>query len=257
MKFFTRRQMRSIHKGMLARQERALRMRSACEETGSTGRIPVVQLLSGNLDRLVVVASLIHPELKPGLIDRLLVLAEQENLESLVVLTKFDLLDRPERAWEAQQLYQSVGYRCLITSVTVGLGIEELQRHLSSGRSALCGHSGVGKSSLLQALAPEIAPATGEVSVATNKGQHTTTSVRLFRLPGGGELFDLPGLKLAPVQLPRQELGRCFPDFAACRCRFRDCLHQGEPGCGVVEAVSHGLIAEPRYQSYLRILQSL
>jgi len=217
----------------------------------------VVQLLCGNLDRLVVVASLVHPSIKPGLIDRLLVLAEQENLEALVVLTKSDLLSDHQVAHRYQKLYRSLGYGCLVTSVTTGQGLEELRKSLGQGRSALCGHSGVGKSSLLLALEPDLAPATGEVSLANDKGQHTTTSVRLFRLAGGAELFDLPGLKLAPVDRSPQELGRCFPDFAGCRCRFRDCLHQREPGCGVIEAVEQGLIDPERYQSYLRILHSL
>lgn len=256
MKFFTRRQMRSIHKGMQARQQRALRLRSSPEEESSR-RIPVVQLLSGNLDRLVVVASLIHPALKPGLIDRLLALAEQEHLPALVVLTKLDLVQDRQEARDYQQLYSSLGYPCLLTSIHSGQGMVELQARLAEGRSALCGHSGVGKSSLLQALAPELAPATGEVSLANDKGQHTTTSVRLFRLPGGGELFDLPGLKLAPLRMLPTELGRCFPDFAGCLCRYRDCLHQSEPGCGVNEAVGQGLVNAQRYQSYLRILKSL
>ncbi|MFN8612667.1 MAG: ribosome small subunit-dependent GTPase A [Vulcanimicrobiota bacterium] len=255
MKFFTRRQMRSIHKGHLARQERALRMRS--QEDTPAARQPVVQLLSGNLDRLVVVAALVQPALKPGLIDRLLVLAEQEHLEALVVLTKLDLLEQRLPAQQIQHLYRSLGYACLLTSVQTGEGLEELRQRLSLGRSALCGHSGVGKSSLLGALQPELAPLTGQVSLATGKGQHTTTSVRLVRLEGGGELFDLPGLKLAPLTMAAEELKDCFPEFAACRCRYRDCLHRGEPGCGVAEALGQSLVSEQRYQSYLRILASL
>jgi ribosome biogenesis GTPase len=255
LKFFTRRKMRSIHKGMLARQERSLRLRNT-EESGPS-RVPVVKLLSGNLDRLVVVASLVHPELKPGLIDRLLVVAEQENLEGLVVLTKLDLLPDPAVGLHFQKLYRSLGYPCLLTSVESGQGLVELGQRLAAGRSALCGHSGVGKSSLLLALQPDLAPATGEVSLATGKGQHTTTSVKLLRLQSGGELFDLPGLKLAPLQLEADELGRCFPEFAACRCRFKDCLHREEPGCGVIEALAQGLVEQERYQSYLRILKSL
>lgn len=255
MKFFTRRQMRSIHLGQKAREERALRLRS--QETSPSARQPVVKLLCGNLDRLVVVAALIHPALRPGLVDRLLVLAEQEHLEALVVLTKVDLLEDRLEAESYQRLYRSLGYGCLLTSNTTGEGIAELGSRLHQGRSALCGHSGVGKSSLLAALQPDLAPLTGEVSLATDKGQHTTTSVRLVRLQGGGELFDLPGLKLAPLSMEPLELKGCFPEFAACRCRYRDCLHQGEPHCGVLEAVEQGLISQQRYQSYLRILASL
>ena len=255
MKFFTRRQMRSIHKGQMARQERALRMRS--EDQSPAARQPVVKLLSGNLDRLVVVAALVHPTLRPGLIDRLLVLAEQEHLEALVVLTKLDLVTDREEAERYQRLYRSLGYGCLLTSITCETGLSELRERLNPGRSALCGHSGVGKSSLLAALQPNLAPLTGEVSLATDKGQHTTTSVRLVKLDGGGEIFDLPGLKLAPLSMLPEELKGCFPEFAACRCRYRDCLHRGEPACAVEEAVKLGLVADQRYQSYLRILASL
>lgn len=255
MKFFTRRQMRSIHLGQKAREERALRMRS--QESSPTARQPVVKLLSGNLDRLVVVAALVHPAFRPGLVDRLLVLAEQEHLEALVVLTKVDLVEEREQAESYQRLYRSLGYSCLLTSTNTGEGIAELGTRLHEGRAALCGHSGVGKSSLLAALQPDLAPLTGEVSLATDKGQHTTTSVRLVRLHGGGELFDLPGLKLAPLSMDPLELKGCFPEFAACRCRYRDCLHRGEPHCGVLEAVEQKLVNEERYQSYLRILASL
>jgi ribosome biogenesis GTPase len=255
LKFFTRRQMRSIHKGQLARQERALRMRS--QESGPATRQPVVKLLSGNLDRLVVVAALAHPSLRPGLIDRLLVLAEQEHLEAVVILTKLDLVEQRSEAEHYLKLYRSLGYACVLTSTQTGEGLGELRQRLSRGRSALCGHSGVGKSSLLGALQPDLAPLTGEVSLATDKGQHTTTSVRLVRLDSGAELFDLPGLKLAPLTMAPEELKGCFPEFAACRCRYRDCLHRGEPGCGVVEALGQGLVSDERYQSYLRILNSL
>lgn len=247
--------MRSIHLGQKAREERALRIRS--QESSPTARQPVVQLLSGNLDRLVVVAALVHPALRPGLIDRLLVLAEQEHLEALVVLTKLDLVEEVQQAQVYERLYRSLGYACLLTSTATGQGLEELRERLKEGRSALCGHSGVGKSSLLGALQPELAPLTGEVSMAGDKGQHTTTSVRLVRLPGGGELFDLPGLKLAPLTMEPLDLKGCFPEFAACRCRYRDCLHRGEPQCAVVEAVEQGLVSQERYQSYLRILASL
>lgn len=247
--------MRSIHKGQLARQERALRLRS--QENSPTARQPVVQLLSGNLDRLVIVASLAHPALRPGLVDRLLVLAESEHLEALVVLTKLDLVESAGLAEHYQKLYRSLGYSCLLTSTQTGTGIGELRQRLAGGRSALCGHSGVGKSSLLGALQPELVPLTGEVSLATDKGQHTTTSVRLVRLESGAELFDLPGLKLAPLNLAAEELKVCFPEFAACHCRYRDCLHRDEPGCGVKEALERGQICVERYESYLRILSSL
>ncbi len=251
MKIFTRRKMRSIHKGMEERKERAMRHRN----TKQDGRVrqSVVRMLCPNLDRLVVVGSLKEPPLKTGLIDRFLALAELERLEALIVLNKLDL-DR-EEAERTARLYRQLGYPVVCTSTLTGEGIDELKARLH-GRSALAGHSGVGKSSLLGALAPEVAPQIGEVSQSTRKGQHTTTSVRLYRLDWG-ELFDLPGLKLAPLDCQPRELARLFVELGACRCRFSDCLHRDEPGCGVREAAREGAIDPERYASYLRVLASL
>ncbi len=249
MKEFTRRQMRSIHKGMEARKQRALKHRTP-DGDGRT-RQSVVRMLCPNLDRLIIVGSVHEPPLKTGLIDRFLAMAEHERVDAVVVLNKVDL-DRAE-AEKAARVYRQLGYPTVLTSTRTGDGIDQLKL---TGRSALCGHSGVGKSSLLAALAPETAPQTGEVSLANNKGQHTTTSIRLYRLEWG-EIFDLPGLKLAPLDCEPRELGRLFVEFGACRCRFGDCLHQDEPGCGVREAAEIGLVHTERYQSYLRVLGSL
>ena len=257
MKFFSRRQMRSIHKSMQARQARALRHRTL-DEDGPPQRQPFLRLLAPGLDRLVIVSALTSPEFKPGLVDRILVLAEQENVPALVVLNKLDLLLTREQRQIAEayrSLYSGLGYPTLLTSTLTGEGIESL-RPLLAGRSALCGHSGVGKSSLLLSLAPQLQAQTREISLATGKGQHTTTTVRLYHLPWG-DLFDLPGLKLVPLQLQPHELTRYLPEFAACRCRFRDCLHRHEPGCAVQSAVQDGLVHAERYHSYLRMLDSL
>jgi ribosome biogenesis GTPase / thiamine phosphate phosphatase len=255
LKFFTRRQMRSIHKGQQQRQQRAARLRQDPDE--SQGRIPVIRALCANLDRMVIVAALQFPEFKSGLIDRLLVMAELECLPAFVVLTKADMCPDREFAERWCSLYSGLGYPTAITSSVSGEGLHTVHRWLEEGRSALCGHSGVGKSTLLGALHPELAPETGDVSEATGKGQHTTTRVRLYRLPGGAELFDLPGLKLAELHCEPSDVARAFPEFLACRCRFRDCLHGEEPGCGVRAGVEEGSVTAVRYESYLRILESL
>lgn len=206
---------------------------------------------------MVIVAALQFPEFKSGLIDRLLVMAELEHLPALVVLTKADMCTDRALAEQWRTLYSGLGYATAVTSSLTGEGLETVRAWLAEGRSALCGHSGVGKSTLLGALEPELAPETGDVSEATGKGQHTTTRVRLYRLPGGAELFDLPGLKLAELHCAPADVARAFPEFVACRCRFRDCLHRDEPGCGVLAGVQDGSVAQVRYESYLRIVQSL
>lgn len=228
-------------------------MRSEDGDSGAPTRQPYLRQLAPNLDRLVIVSAFVEPSFRPGLVDRLLVMAEQENLQAVVVLNKADL--PCENGEHYRQLYSSLGYPTCLTSTLTGLGIDQLRSWLN-GSSALCGHSGVGKSSLLRALAPELQPQTDEVSLATGKGQHTTTAVRLYSTEWG-ELFDLPGLKLAPLSMEPGELKRYFPEFSACRCRFRDCLHQREPGCGVSVALRDELVDEERYESYLRILSSL
>lgn len=256
MKFFSRRKMRSIHLGFKEREARRQRMH--VPEEGTPTRRPVIQVLCGQIDRLIVVASLHNPEFKPGLVDRLLVLAELERIPAVVVLTKADLAQCED--WQAWvDLYRGLGYPCHAVSSHTGQGLEQLADFFGQGRSALCGHSGVGKSSLLSCFCPEGELAVGEVSQATGKGQHTTTRVRLIRGQNGAEWFDLPGLKLAPLECSPLEVARCFPDFQPYRggCRFRDCLHQDEPGCGVKAACQSGEISPHRYASYLRILESL
>ncbi|MBX3167544.1 MAG: ribosome small subunit-dependent GTPase A [Candidatus Eremiobacteraeota bacterium] len=220
-------------------------------------RPPVIQLLTRNLNRLVIVASLTLPDLRVGMINRLLVLAEQERLQVIIVLTKLDLLEDAAQAEATARLYRALGYGCILTSIHTGQGVDELRRELGQGRSALCGHSGVGKSSLLGLLQPNSSPLTGEVSLATGKGRHTTTTYRLVELDGGGEIYDLPGFKLVPISLERAELKDCFPEFATCDCRYRNCMHLEEPACGVLEAVASGRIATHRYESYRFILDTL
>ena len=247
--------MRSIHLGMQEREARRQRARHS-EEGPAAPRRPVIQTLCGQIDRLIVVASLRFPEFKPGLVDRLLVMAELEHLPAVVILTKADLAE-PVESQPWLQLYRSLGYPCHRVSSLTGEGILEVRGFFEVGRSALCGHSGVGKSSLLARFCEEGEVAVGEVSQATGKGQHTTTRVRLIRSASGAEWFDLPGLKLAPLDCSELELARAFPEFQTCRCRFRDCLHRHEPGCGVLLALEAGEVTRERYDSYRRILESL
>lgn len=223
-------------------------------------RESVVRMLAPNLDQLVIVTCFGVPAYKPGLIDRLLVLASLESVSVILVINKADLGERAEVEAAARE-YRAIGHDTLVTSVATGEGVEMLRSRLAGRVSGLCGHSGVGKSSLLQAVDPTVQGVrTGEVSENIKKGQHTSTEVRSFPLAVGGRVFDLPGLKMAPVSgLERRELAEHFPDFAAAarRCRFEDCVHDQEPGCGVKGEVESGFLAASRYRSYLRILGDL
>lgn len=254
MKSFTRRKLRALHKSQRSKEERRA-AQILHNQMDAPRPKSVIQQLCANLDRLVVVASLRFPNFKPGLVDRLLLLAELERLPATLVLTKADLCP-PEEAESWRQFYSQLGYSVVVTSL-LSPQVDLLREQLQQGRSAFCGHSGVGKSTLFSLLAPERGTEMGEVSLATSKGKHTTTRVQLYRLASGGELFDLPGLKLAPLECTPLELARAFPEFNSCQCRYRDCLHRSENGCGVKDAVERGDIQAIRYESYQRILESL
>jgi ribosome biogenesis GTPase len=227
---------------------------------GGGGRESTVRLLAANVDQVAIVASFVSPPLKKGLIDRFLVIAGVERIDPLIVFNKVDLLQDRRRGEEAAALYRSLGYTALLTSVESGEGIELLREMLRGRTSMLAGHSGAGKSSLLNALQEGV---TGraevqEVSAATGKGTHTTTTVRLYRLEGDTTLFDLPGIKLASLyHIGAREIESHFPEFgfAADRCRFSDCLHLDEPDCAVKRGLDEGTVDRGRYGSYVRMVR--
>lgn len=221
----------------------------------------LVERLAPTLDRLVVVASFRSPEYKPGIIDRLLVLAHHAGVAPLIVLNKVDLADDPADVAAAAKEHTELGYDVLCTSVVDGTGIAELADAIREGRSALSGHSGVGKSSLLKAVDPDVTSEvrTGEVSEVTGKGRHTTTRVRVWRLTSGAEVIDLPGVRLLDLAyLEPEDVYAAFPETNAAlgRCRFGDCSHGPEPGCAVKEALASE-ISDRRRESLDRILESV
>ena len=261
MKHFSKRKLKALDKFFQEKEQRSSRPKFS--HRGSQDpkqRESVVRLLAPNLDQLIIVTSFGTPAFKPGMVDRLLTLASLESLPVLLIINKADLGERSE-VERAARLYRGIGVDTLVTSVSTGEGVDYLRERLEGRSSGLSGHSGVGKSSLLLAAEPGLQGVrTGEVSEAIGKGKHTSTEVRCLALPGGGRVFDLPGLKLAPVRgIEKTELAEHFPDFsgAARRCRFDDCLHDAEPDCGVKEQVEQGFIAQTRYQSYLRLLEEL
>jgi ribosome biogenesis GTPase len=223
-------------------------------------RIPVVRRLSRNIDQLLIVSSFVSPPLKPGLIDRMLVLAELEEVKPLICLNKSDLVEDPHEIMNAVKIYKDIGYMVLVTSAKTGFGIRELDDLVRNKRSALAGHSGVGKSSLLNALQPDLQIAEGEVSEWNNKGKHTTTQVTTYKLNENTEIYDLPGLKkLDFVDIHRDEARFYFLEFLdfAEECKFNDCLHLTEHNCAVKEAVENGQITRQRYKSYCNFVESL
>ncbi len=217
-----------------------------------------------NVDLAVLVFSVVHPDLNLLLLDKFLVHTESAGLDALIVFTKFDAADgEPDRerivesVEAARQLYESIGYGSLVTSARRGEGIEELKRRLSGRISVFAGQSGVGKSSLLNALVPGLKLETSEISKKLGRGRHTTRHVELVPLPGGGYVADTPGFsQLDFAELGVDEIGSCFREFRelAEGCKFRGCTHVHEPGCAVLAAKERGEIAESRYANYLEFM---
>jgi ribosome biogenesis GTPase len=225
------------------------------------GRESVVRIMAENVDQMAIVVSFVSPPLKTGLIDRFLVIAGVERVDPLIVFNKTDLLEDRGAGEETAALYRSLGYAVLLTSTASGEGVELLADFLRGRVSMLAGHSGVGKSSLLNALQAGVTDRVEvkEVSAATGKGRHTTTSVRLYRLGKDTTVFDLPGLKLASLyNIEPREIQSQFPEFAAVShlCRFDDCLHLEEPDCAVKRGLEEGTVDRGRYESYLRMVRS-
>lgn len=216
------------------------------------------KVIVANVDQLVVVVAAANPEPRPGMVDRFLVLAEANGLDAVVVVNKVDLVGA-ESVRSRFAPYDRAGYPVLLTSVPEGLGVEALRERLCGRTSALAGPSGVGKSSLLNAIDPGFRLRTGEVSEAVRKGRHTTVTAELLPLRCGGYVADTPGLREVGLWgVDREDLDLYFPEFGPYLgdCRFGGaCSHTHEPGCAVRAAVEAGDVSSERYDSYRRLLE--
>jgi len=215
------------------------------------------QVFAANIDYAVVVASVAKPMFNTGLIDRYLVAAQAGGVTPVICLNKIDLAETEP---ESVQQYRELGVQVIATSCETVAGIDQLRALLSGKLSVLTGNSGVGKSSLVNALDPDFDIDTQEVSESTKKGRHTTTTSRMYALSGDIRIIDTPGIRqLGLWGVTPAELNYFFPDLAqySPMCKFRDCTHTHEPKCAVRDAVEQGQIGRARYASYVRIRTSL
>ena len=208
----------------------------------------------------MIVFAAAKPEPHPRMLDRFLVIAEGNELAARIVINKVDLVGE-DVARERFGAYEKIGYPVLYTAVKAAIGLEAAREALAGRRSVLTGPSGVGKSSLLNAIFPGSGLRVGEISESVNKGRHTTVGAKMLPLPDGdgGYVIDTPGLREVGIwALPARDLDRCFPEMRARRddCRFGDCRHVTEPDCAVRDAVARGEITAERYDSYLRCSRS-
>ena len=228
----------------------------------SPRRLHEVHILAANVDQAVLVTTVVEPMLKQGLIDRFLLSTEPYDIPTALVFNKADLYD--EAALEVYgalaALYRGIGYEVLLISALGGQGADGLRALLGGKTSIISGQSGVGKSSLLNAVEPGLGARVGELSAQSGKGMHTTTFAQMHSLSFGGRLIDTPGIKsLSFNHLQPKDVATNFREFFALSadCRFNNCLHRDEPGCAVKAAVDEGEVSELRYVNYLTILEEI
>ena len=226
----------------------------------STNLSRQAHIIAANLDQAVIAVSLYFPEIKLPFLDRILVTCEVYKIPVIIALNKMDLYreDAPEAVADFHRIYEGAGYRVIDTSCKTGEGIDALREACSGKLSLFSGESGVGKSSLIKAIDPSLAPKIGQISLAHLQGKHTTSLYEMYPIRGGGYLIDSPGLRgFGLVDLEKEEIAKYFPEMlrVADECRFVPCTHTHEPGCAVKAAVEAGTISAERYNSYLGMLE--
>ncbi len=219
-------------------------------------------IVAANLDQSLLFATLKDPKTSLGFIDRFLVTGEAYHIPSLIVINKVDLWEEKEKYQieRIKEIYEPLGYPIILMSLQNLEGVETLLNTLANKVSLLSGHSGVGKSTFINYLFPDLNLKTQEVSDWSGKGLHTTTFAEMFDLPQGGQIIDTPGIReMGLVDIPKEELAQYFPEMRSRMndCKFNNCQHLEEPGCAIKEAVNSEEISEERYVSYLNIKDSI
>lgn len=219
-------------------------------------------IVAANLDQSLLFATLKDPKTSLGFIDRFLVISEAYHVPAIIVYNKIDLLKTKdlERLAEYTRMYEAVGYKVIAVSISEKTGMDELRAVLQNKTTLLSGHSGVGKSTFINHIFPNLKLKTNEVSGWSGKGLHTTTFAEMFDLSEGGRIIDTPGIReMGLVDIPKQELSHYYPEMRAIlsACHYNNCLHTDEIDCAVKDAVGSGEIHEERYINYLKILDTI
>ena len=219
-----------------------------------------IHIIASNIDQVFLLITIDNPPTTTSFIDRFLVTAEAYGIETVLVFNKIDTLNDAtlDEQLYMQHVYQEIGYRCLRVSSTEGKGVEELKQLMLGKVSMFSGHSGVGKSTLVNALEPALHLKTKNISEQSKQGQHTTTFAEMYDLSFGAKIIDTPGIKgFGIVDMEKEEIGGYFPEFFKLKdqCKFNNCLHKEEPHCAIKAALENDEIAWSRYNSYLKILE--
>jgi ribosome biogenesis GTPase len=222
----------------------------------SPRKIHHLHIIASNVDQAIVLNTIVQPKLKQGFIDRFLLMTEPFDIPTLVIFNKCDLWNEDNWAMfrYMEEIYTNIGYQALAISALDGTGVEDLKNALKDKITLIGGHSGVGKSTLINTIQPELDIFTYEISDYSGKGQHTTTFAEMHELDIGGSIIDTPGIKsLAFINLEPLEIAHNFKEFfeRSHDCRFSNCMHLNEPGCAVKQALEDGEISELRYLSYV------
>lgn len=219
-------------------------------------------IIASNLDQALLFATLKDPKTSQGFIDRFLVAAEAYHVPAIIVFNKADIYRKKEMELfeERERTYNDVGYKVILLSLETGAGLELVKAVLKDKITLISGHSGVGKSTFINAIFPNLQLRTNDVSDWSGKGMHTTTFAEMFDLPFGGKVIDTPGIReFGITDIPKEELSHYFPEMRKLlnKCQFNNCIHMSEPGCAIKVALEEGKISAERYISYSNILDSI